>query len=615
MLHIETEHRITIARSISSVIILASVLLFNKTDNVLIDLLLYAIPYLIIGYDVIFKAFRNIIKGEVFDECFLMTLATVGAFAIGEYPEAVAVMLFYQIGEMLQDIAVDKSKESIESLLELKPETARVIRNGIETEIAPEDVGIGETVLVLPGERIPLDGVIIEGTGTVNTSALTGESLPREVTVGDTVMNGCINLVSAIKLRVTALYSDSTVARIIELAEEATERKAAAESFIRRFAKYYTPIVVVSALLLAIVPPLILQSGLTEWIERALIFLVVSCPCALVISVPLSFFSGIGAAARRGILVKGAIALEDLAKADRFIFDKTGTLTEGVFSVKSIVPYDISEHELIEAAAHVESYSNHPIAKSIVSYYNGAIDKTRVVEVNELAGMGLSGVFDGKKVLAGNKKLVSLPDDAGSIVSDGTVVHISIDGRYVGHIVIADSIKDGAHEAIARLKSDGVGTVMLTGDNEATATSVSSVLGIDKAYSSLLPSDKVERVKHYVSSSNGKVAFVGDGINDAPALATASVGIAFGRGSDAAIDSADIVVMSSSPAKIVEAFKIARETMKIVKQNVAFSLIVKLVILITGALGISGMWLAVFADVGVTIIAVLSATRMLDIKK
>lgn len=615
MLHLEKEHRITIARSLASVIILALLLLFNKTDNMFANVSLYAVPYLIIGYDVLIKAICNIIKGEVFDECFLMTLATIGAFAIGEYPEAVAVMLFYQIGEMLQDIAVDKSRESIESLLELKPETARVIRNGIETEITPEDVRIGETVLVLPGERIPLDGIIIEGAGTINTSALTGESLPRDVAVGDTVMNGCINLVSAIKLRVTALYSDSTVARIIELAEEATERKATAEGFIRRFARYYTPIVVVSALLLGVLPPLFMQGVWSEWIERALIFLVVSCPCALVISVPLSFFSGIGAAARRGILVKGAIALEDLAKADRFIFDKTGTLTEGVFSVKAIVPYGIEEHELIEVAAHIESYSKHPIAQSIVSCYGESTDKSRVSDISEHAGMGLSGVFDGKKILAGNERLVAIPYDASAIEQDGTVVHISIDGDYAGHIVIADSIKDGAFEAIASLKDSGVSTVMLTGDNNSTAERVSTTLGLGETYASLLPQDKVERVKHYVSNGDGKVVFVGDGINDAPALASASVGIAFGRGSDAAIDSADVVVMSSSPSKIVEAFKIARDTMKIVKQNVAFSLIVKLIILISGALGLSGMWLAVFADVGVTVIAVLSATRMLYLKK
>lgn len=614
---LEREHKIIITRSIIAAVLLGgacAVAELIDIHNIWIKLLIFLIPYLSIGYDILWKAVRNIFRGEIFDECFLMTVATVGAFAIGEYPEAVAVMLFYQVGELFQDIAVDKSRDSIKSLLDLKPDKATVLRDGHETVVSPDDVNLGEIIVVRPGEKLPLDGVITEGSSTLNTSALTGESIPRDVGSGDSVMSGCINLTSLLKIRVTAVYSNSTVAKIIELTENASERKAKTESFIRRFAKHYTPCVVICALLLAVIPPLYFDGIWSEWINRALVFLVVSCPCALVISVPLTFFSGIGSAAKHGILAKGASAIEALAEAKTFLFDKTGTLTQGEFTVTDIIPYNTTPEFLLKTAAYAEFYSDHPIAKSVTEEYKNDIDNSRIKDYIEIAGKGISAIIDGQQVYAGNKKLVTIPNDIDEN-ENGTVVHISVDGIYIGHIVIADTLKSDAKEAILSLKKRGIHTVMLTGDNLSTATDIGKEVGVDDIHASLLPADKVKYIEKYVEKQNGKVVFVGDGINDAPALATADVGIAMGKGSDAAIDAADIVIMESSPMKAVESFYVARKTMRIARQNIWFSLLVKACVLVTGALGLSGMWLAVFADVGVTVIAVLNATRMLYRKR
>lgn len=613
---LEKEHKIIIARCVSAALLLGAVWSigeFSDIESFWIKLLIFILSYLLVGYDVVLKALKNISHGEIFDECFLMVIATVGAFCIGEYPEAVAVMLFYQVGELCQDIAVDKSRDSIRSLLDLKPDKAVVIRENEEIEVAPEEVKVGETIIVRAGERIPLDGEITEGSTTLNTSALTGESMPRDAEVGSKVMNGTINLTAVVKIKVSAEYCNSTVAKIIELTENAAERKAKTESFIKRFARVYTPCVVIGALLLAVVPPFYFDASWSEWINRALVFLVVSCPCALVISVPLSFFSGIGAAAKEGILIKGASGIEDLAEAKVFVFDKTGTLTKGEFSVSNILPCGIDEKELLEIAAYAECYSEHPIARSICDAYGNDIDKTKIGEVKEIAGKGISTVINGKTVLAGNSKLVSLPDGFSIGEAVGTVVYISVDGDFKGCIIIADEVKSDAKDAISALKKCGIEkTVMLTGDNEAIASSIGKKVGIDVVHASLLPIQKLEYIKSLSQKTEGKVAFVGDGINDAPAIAESDIGIAMGfAGSDAAIDTADLVIMDDKPQKVARAMKIAKRTMNIAKQNIAFSLIVKGAVLITGALGLSGMWLAVFADVGVTVIAVLNATRML----
>ena len=581
-------------------------------------LLAFSVPYLVIGYDVLWGAVRNIIHGQVFDEQFLMAIATLGAFAIEDYPEAAAVMLFYQVGELFQSIAVGKSRKSISALMDICPEYAVVLRDGEEVTVPPEEVGIGEVLIIKPGEKIPLDGEITEGSTTVNTAALTGESLPVDKTVGDRVISGTINLSGVIKVKAQSLYEESTVSKILELVENSAEKKARAENFITRFARYYTPCVVIGAVLLAVIPPLFFSQEWSMWINRALIFLVVSCPCALVVSVPLSFFGGIGGASREGILIKGANYLETLSKVDTVVFDKTGTLTKGTFAVNAIHPQNMTEAQLLDIAAAAESYSTHPVGESIVAAHKGHIDKTRIGEVEELAGMGLRAVIDGKTFFVGNGALM---DKVGARWHDchlaGTVIHIAESSEYLGHIVINDEIKPDSKVAVAGLKELGIkNTVMLTGDTERVAKSVGEEVGIDSVCAKLLPAQKVEKVEELLSQGC-KTAFVGDGINDAPVLTRADVGIAMGAlGSDAAIESADIVLMDDKPSKLPSAIRISRKTMRIVRQNIVFALAVKAIILALGAFGVANMWTAVFGDVGVMVIAILNAMRaMSKVKK
>lgn len=581
-------------------------------------LLAFSVPYLVIGYDVLWGAVRNIIHGQVFDEQFLMAIATLGAFAIEDYPEAAAVMLFYQVGELFQSIAVGKSRKSISALMDICPEYAVVLRDGEEVTVPPEEVGIGEVLIIKPGEKIPLDGEITEGSTTVNTAALTGESLPVDKTVGDRVISGTINLSGVIKVKAQSLYEESTVSKILELVENSAEKKARAENFITRFARYYTPCVVIGAVLLAVIPPLFFSQEWSMWINRALIFLVVSCPCALVVSVPLSFFGGIGGASREGILIKGANYLETLSKVDTVVFDKTGTLTKGTFAVNAIHPQNMTEAQLLDIAAAAESYSTHPVGESIVAAHKGHIDKTRIGEVEELAGIGLRAVIDGKTFFVGNGALM---DKVGAGWHDchlaGTVIHIAESSEYLGHIVINDEIKPDSKVAVAGLKELGIkNTVMLTGDTERVAKSVGEEVGIDSVCAKLLPAQKVEKVEELLSQGC-KTAFVGDGINDAPVLTRADVGIAMGAlGSDAAIESADIVLMDDKPSKLPSAIRISRKTMRIVRQNIVFALAVKAIILALGAFGIANMWTAVFGDVGVMVIAILNAMRaMSKVKK
>lgn len=581
-------------------------------------LLAFSVPYLVIGYDVLWGAVRNIIHGQVFDEQFLMAIATLGAFAIEDYPEAAAVMLFYQVGELFQSIAVGKSRKSISALMDICPEYAVVLRDGEEVTVPPEEVGIGEVLIIKPGEKIPLDGEITEGSTTVNTAALTGESLPVDKTVGDRVISGTINLSGVIKVKAQSLYEESTVSKILELVENSAEKKARAENFITRFARYYTPCVVIGAVLLAVIPPLFFSQEWSMWINRALIFLVVSCPCALVVSVPLSFFGGIGGASREGILIKGANYLETLSKVDTVVFDKTGTLTKGTFAVNAIHPQNMTEAQLLDIAAAAESYSTHPVGESIVAAHKGHIDKTRIGEVEEIAGMGLRAVIDGKTFFVGNGALM---DKVGAGWHDchlaGTVIHIAESSEYLGHIVINDEIKPDSKVAVAGLKELGIkNTVMLTGDTERVAKSVGEEVGIDSVCAKLLPAQKVEKVEELLSQGC-KTAFVGDGINDAPVLTRADVGIAMGAlGSDAAIESADIVLMDDKPSKLPSAIRISRKTMRIVRQNIVFALAVKAIILALGAFGIANMWTAVFGDVGVMVIAILNAMRaMSKVKK
>ena len=580
--------------------------------------LAFSVPYLVIGYDVLWGAVRNIIHGQVFDEQFLMAIATLGAFAIEDYPEAAAVMLFYQVGELFQSIAVGKSRKSISALMDICPEYAVVLRDGEEVTVPPEEVGIGEVLIIKPGEKIPLDGEITEGSTTVNTAALTGESLPVDKTVGDRVISGTINLSGVIKVKAQSLYEESTVSKILELVENSAEKKAKAENFITRFARYYTPCVVIGAVLLAVIPPLFFSQEWSMWINRALIFLVVSCPCALVVSVPLSFFGGIGGASREGILIKGANYLETLSKVDTVVFDKTGTLTKGTFAVNAIHPQNMTEAQLLDIAAAAESYSTHPVGESIVAAHKGHIDKTRIGEVEELAGMGLRAVIDGKTFFVGNGALM---DKVGARWHDchlaGTVIHIAESSEYLGHIVINDEIKPDSKVAVAGLKELGIkNTVMLTGDTERVAKSVGEEVGVDSVCAKLLPAQKVEKVEELLSQGC-KTAFVGDGINDAPVLTRADVGIAMGAlGSDAAIESADIVLMDDKPSKLPSAIRISRKTMRIVRQNIVFALAVKAIILALGAFGIANMWTAVFGDVGVMVIAILNAMRaMSKVKK
>ena len=583
------------------------------------ELAVFLFSYAIIGWDILWKAITNILHGQVFDENFLMAIATVGAFILGEHTEGVAVMLFYQVGEWFQSYAVSKSRRSIASLMDIRPDYANVERDGKLVQVDPDEVQIGDTIIVKPGERIPLDGKIIKGSSALDTSALTGESMPREVEPGMEVISGCINQTGILTIQTTKEFGESTVAKILDLVENASEKKGKIENFITRFARYYTPIVVFAALVLAILPPIITGQEFSAWIYRALTFLVISCPCALVISIPLSFFGGIGGASKIGVLVKGSNYLEALANAEIVVFDKTGTLTKGSFAVSEIHAASMSEQQLLEFAAYAEDYSNHPISLPIKKAYDGKIDASRISEVHEIAGHGVQAVIDGRKVLAGNAKLMKKENiKFSAAASVGTVVYLACDGIYVGCIIIEDEIKPDAQTAIKSLKSSGVRrTVMLTGDADAVGKKVAARLGLDQAYTELLPADKVIRVEEMMQqkSEKGKLAFVGDGINDAPVLARADVGIAMGGlGSDAAIEAADVVLMTDEPSKIAAVMKIARKTIRIANQNIVFALGVKFLVLGLGALGYANMWAAVFADVGVSVIAILNAIRAMRVK-
>ena len=585
-----------------------------------LNIALYLISYIIVGGDIVKRAVRNIFKGKVFDENFLMSIATIGAMLIGEYPEGIAVMLFYQVGELFQSYAVDKSRRSIADAMDIRPDYANVKRGDEVIKVDPDEVQIGDIIVIKPGERIPLDGKVIEGNSMVDTSALTGESVPREVEVGHEILSGCINVNGVITAEVTKEYGESTVSKILDLVENASSKKSQSEQFITKFARYYTPIVVIIAVFLAIIPPLVIDGAtFSDWIYRALTFLVVSCPCALVVSIPLSFFGGIGGASRKGILVKGSNYLEALAEAEIIVFDKTGTLTKGVFNVQEVHPEGVSKEELLELTAYAESYSNHPISNSLKQAYGKEIDNGRISDVEEVSGHGVFATVDGKKVSAGNIKLMkklNIPCYEGEVV--GTVVHVGIDDKYAGYIVIADEAKEDSARAIMELKEAKIKqTVMLTGDTKNVASKVAKQLGLDKVYSELLPGDKVEKVEELLAqkSAKGKLAFVGDGINDAPVLARADIGIAMGGlGSDAAIEAADIVIMTDEPSKIATAIKVSKKTLRIAHQNTVFSIGIKIIVLILSAFGIATMWAAIFADVGVTIIAVLNAFRALNVK-
>lgn len=579
----------------------------------------FLICYAVAGWDIVWKAITNILHGQVFDENFLMTIATVGALILGEHSEGVAVMLFYQVGEWFQSYAVSKSRKSITSLMDIRPDYANIERDGKLVQVDPDEVKIGDTIIVKPGERVPLDGKIIKGISALDTSALTGESMPREVEPGMDVISGCINQTGILTIETTKEFGESTVAKILDLVENASDKKGKTENFISRFARYYTPIVVFAALALAILPPLFLQQSFSIWIYRALTFLVISCPCALVISIPLSFFGGIGGSSKIGVLVKGSNYLESLAHAEIVVFDKTGTLTKGSFAVSEIHAVDMKDSQLLEMAAYAEDYSNHPISLSIKTAYGKKIDSSRITDVQEIAGHGVQTVIDGKKVLAGNAKLMEREHiKYASSSSVGTVVYLACNGTYAGCIVIEDEIKADAAAAIKNLKSSGIRrTVMLTGDADAVGKKVAGRLGLDRAYTELLPADKVDRVEDLLKekSEKGKLVFVGDGINDAPVLARADVGIAMGGlGSDAAIEAADVVLMTDEPSKIAAVMRIARKTIRIANQNIVFALGIKFLVLILGALGRANMWAAVFADVGVSIIAILNAIRAMRVK-
>ena len=578
----------------------------------------FAVPYAVVGWDVLWKAVRNILHGQVFDENFLMALATVGAFATGEYSEGVAVMLFYQIGEWFQRYAVGRSRKSITALMDIRPDHANLVGpDGTAQEVDPDEVSVGSTILVKPGERVPLDGTVLDGDSMLDTAALTGESVPRHAAAGDAVVSGCINGSGLLRVRVDKPYGESTVAKILDLVENAGEKKAKAENFITKFSRWYTPAVVIAALALAVLPPLVLGGGWADWVHRALIFLVISCPCALVISVPLSFFGGIGGASRRGILVKGGAYMEVLANTGTVVFDKTGTLTKGVFSVTAVHPHEIDKAQLVELAALAESYSTHPIAASLRTAYGQAPDTARVADYEELSGRGVRAKVDGRTVCVGNGRLM---DEAGAEWHEchltGTVAHVAVDGRYAGHIVISDEVKPDAAAAIAALKAAGVHkTVMLTGDAKEVGEAVAKQLGIDEAHTQLLPAGKVEHMEQLLAGQpkGEALAFVGDGVNDAPVLARADVGIAMGGiGSDAAIEAADVVLMDDKPSKLAEAVRISRRTLRIVHQNIVFALAVKALVLVLGALGMANMWEAVFADVGVMVLAILNAMRALN---
>ena len=605
--------------AVSAVLLIAAVLVPYQG---LWRFALFLPAYFVIGWDVLWKAARNIAHGQVFDENFLMALATVGAFCTGffgqgEYPEAVFVMLFYQVGELFQSYAVGKSRKSIASLMDIRPDYANVERDGKLLQVDPEEVAVGDTITVKAGEKIPLDGLVLEGQSLVDTAALTGESVPRQVRPGDSVISGCVNQNGLLRVQVTKAFGESTVQKILDLVENASSKKAKAENFITKFARYYTPVVVFCALALAVVPPLFVGDW-TGWVQKALIFLVVSCPCALVISVPLSFFGGIGGASRQGILVKGGNYLEVLADTELVVFDKTGTLTKGVFQVTAIHPEGVSQQELLELAALAESYSDHPISRSLKEAWGKALDTARVGQVEELSGRGVRAQVDGKEVWAGNGKLMEeiglAYRPSGQV---GTVVHVAAEGRYLGYILIADEVKPDAKEAIAALKAQGVKkTVLLTGDAKDVGEAVAQELGLDEAYTQLLPGDKVERVEALLqeTSPKGKLAFVGDGINDAPVLSRADIGIAMGAlGSDAAIEAADLVLMDDKPSKIAKAMEISKRTLRIVRQNIVFALAVKLLVLMLTPFGLANLWEAVFADVGVMVLAILNASRALQV--
>ena len=603
---------------ISLIIFLIAFLVPFKQE--IINTILFVISYLIVGFEILWKAIRNILRGKVFDENFLMAIASVGAFAIGEYSEGTAVMLFYQVGELFQDYAVDKSRKSIASLMDIRPDVAFVKRDGKIEKVSPEEVKIGETIVVKPGEKVPLDGKVIEGTSMLDTSALTGESIPRDVNVGDEVLSGCINKNGVLTVEVEKEFGESTVSKILDLVENASSRKAKTENFITKFAKYYTPIVVITALLLAVIPTIVFGfETFQEWLYRALTFLVVSCPCALVISIPLGFFGGIGGASKKGVLVKGSNYLEALSQVEIVVFDKTGTLTKGIFEVQKIETKDFKKDELLKFAAYAESYSNHPISISLKKAYGKEIDQKIISNSEEISGHGVRSVVGGKEVLVGNDKLMKQNNIDYTICNDvGTILYVAVDGKFAGYILIADEIKEDAKEIIRKLKANNIQKiVMLTGDKKEVGESIAKELGIDTVYSELLPDQKVEKVEELMKekSKKGKLVFVGDGINDAPVLAISDIGIAMGAlGSDAAIEAADIVIMTDEPSKIDNAIKISKKTMRIVKQNIVFAIFVKVLVLLLTAIGLGTMWEAVFADVGVLVLAIINALRVLKVK-
>ena len=600
--------------------ILFLIAMIFKAENEWINISLYVISYIIVGFEIIRKALRNITRGKVFDENFLMTVATIGAFGIGEYPEAVAVMLFYQVGELFQSYAVDKSRKSISSLMDIRPDFANVEKEGKVEKVDPDDVEIGDIIIIKPGEKVPLDGVILEGKSSLDTKALTGESLPKSVTEGEEILSGCINLNGVLRVEVTKEYGQSTVSKILDLVENASSKKSKSENFITKFARYYTPIVVIIALFLALFPPLVIDGAtFSDWIYRALSFLVVSCPCALVISIPLSFFGGIGGASKMGILIKGSNYLEAISKAEIVVFDKTGTLTEGNFEVQKIMPVNITEEELLKIVAYAENYSNHPISLSVKNAYSRKINEVDIQSTQELSGMGIVAKIWDRDIIVGNEKLMREKEIEFLKTDDvGTVLYVAIDNKYVGYILIADKIKDDAKKAIEELKKNNVKeTVMLTGDKKSVGEDVAQKLGLDKVYTELLPDGKVKKVEKLLKekSENGKLVFVGDGINDAPVLALADIGVAMGGlGSDAAIEAADVVIMTDEPSKIVNTIKLSKKTMRIVKENIVFAIFVKVLILMLSAIGLSTMWEAVFADVGVSVIAIINALRVLRVK-
>ena len=591
-----------------------------KLDNTIINNILFITSYIIIGYDIILKALRNITRGKVFDENFLMTIATIGAFFIGEFPEAVAVMLFYQVGELFQSYAIDKSRKSVSELMDIRPDYANLYHDEKTERVDPNKVKVGDIILIKPGEKIPLDGIVVEGNSLLNTLALTGESMPKSVTEGDEVLSGCINNEGILKVKVTKEFGESTVSKILDLVENASSRKSKSENFISKFAKYYTPIVVIIAILLALIPPLLTDTNFKTWIYRALSFLVVSCPCALVISIPLSFFGGIGASSKIGVLVKGSNYLEALANTEIVVCDKTGTLTEGIFKVQKVNAVGYTKEDLLKYTSYAENYSNHPIALSIKEAYGKDINEKLVTKTKELKGKGVIAKVDSKEVLVGNEKLMEEYNIDYKKSNDiGTIIYIAIDKKYAGSIIISDKIKDDAYKAVKEFRKNNVKKiVMLTGDREEISKNVSKELKLDKYYAELLPQDKVKKVESLMKekSESGKLVFIGDGINDAPVLALSDIGVAMGGlGSDAAIEAADIVIMTDEPSKLANAIKISKKTMQIVKENIVFAITVKILVLLLSSIGATTMWAAVFADVGVSVIAIINALRILRVKE